>query len=170
MDTKDNDGFTLVELLVAMVLFGVLSTVATAGFSAVQKSLDARGAHRENVSNLRVLQARAVAEDVAYCVAFGAGATPKTWTAYRVAAADQGVLPAGYTCTSGTVVDTYTTPGSTTFSNIAFAQRNGLTTPYVLFYARGAASGGTFKVVGGGAPTYTITVDALTGRVTSSGA
>ena len=163
-------GFTLVELLVGMALFGVLAGISTLGLSAVAKSLQARGASRESVSTLRTVQGRAVAEDVAYCVTFGVGATPTTWTVYRVPGADQGVLSAGFTCTSGTAVDTYKAPGGSTFSSIGFAQRNSTTTAYVLFYARGAASGGSFKAGGGGGSTYTITVDALTGRVTSSGA
>ena len=162
-------GFTLVELLVALTVFGILAGLGGTGFSAVQKSLEARGAHREIVSILRTVQARSVAENVAYCVAFSAGATPNSWTVYRVPGADQGSLPGSFSCTSGTSVDAYQTPGATSFSSIAFAQRNGTSTNYVLFFARGAASGGGF-MVGGGAPAYTITVDAVTGRVTSSGA
>lgn len=167
---QDDSGFTLVELMIGMVLFGILAGLGTVGFSAVQQSLQARGAHRESVSSLRTVQARSVAENVAYCVSFASGSAPTTWTVYRVPGADQGALAAGFSCTSGTSIDTYKTPGSTTFSSIAFAQRNSTTTSYILFYARGAASGGSFKVGGGGASTYTVTVDALTGRVTSSGA
>ncbi|MBC7677509.1 MAG: prepilin-type N-terminal cleavage/methylation domain-containing protein [Pseudorhodobacter sp.] len=169
-EDRRQSGFTLVELLVGMALFGVLAGISTLGLSAVAKSLDARGASRESVSALRTVQGRAVAEDVAYCVTFGAGATPTNWTVYRVPGADQGALSAGFTCTSGTAIDTYKAPGGSTFSSIGFAQRNSTTTAYVLFYARGAASGGSFKVGGGGGSTYAITVDALTGRVSSSGA
>lgn len=168
-EDRPQSGFTLVELLVGMALFGILAGISTLGLSAVAKSLDARGASRESVSALRIVQGRAVAEDVAYCVTFGARATPTTWTVYRVPGADQGALTAGFTCTSGTAIDTYTAPGGSTFSSIGFAQRDSTTTAYVLFYARGAASGGSFNV-GGSGSSYTITVDALTGRVTSSGA
>ena len=169
-DSRREQGFTLVELMIGMVLFGILASLGTLGLSGVQQTLAARGAHRESVSTLRAVQERAVAENVAYCVAFGSGVTPTTWTVYRVPGADQGALSAGFTCTSGTSIDTYKAPGGSTFSSVGFAQRNSTTTAYALFYARGAASGGSFKVGGGGGSTYTITVDALTGRVTSSGA
>ncbi len=161
-------GFTMVELLVAMALFGVLAAMGTAGFSATQKTLQARGAHRESVTQLRTVQSRAVAENTAFCVDFG-GATTTSWKVYRVPGADSGALAAGFSCTSGSLAGTYAAPGRTGFSAVAFTQRNGTTTSYALFYARGSASGGSVKVGGGGGSTYTITVDGLTGRVTSTG-
>ncbi len=169
VDDGDESGFTLIELMVAMVLFGILASIGTVGFRTVQASLQARGAHRESVTQLRTVQARAVAENTAYCVDFGA-ATGNSWNVYRVPGGDQGALSAGFTCTSGTKVATYTAPGKTSFSAVSFQQRNGSFTSYGLFYARGAASGGSFKIGGGGASVYTVTVDSLTGRVASSGA
>lgn len=169
MRAPNDEGFTLVELLVVMVLIGVLASVGAYGFTAVQRSLDARGAHREAVADLRRVQALAIGQDVAYCVNFG-GSTGTTWTVYRVPGADTGTLSGGFSCTSGTQVSSYKAPGSTTFSNVSFQQRNGSFTTYLLFYARGAASGGAFKIGGGGGSTYTISVDNLTGRVASSGA
>lgn len=166
---RGDDGVTLIELCVAMLLFGILVAIGTQGLRSTLSRLEARGAHREAVSSLRAVQSKAVAENVAYCVSF-AGATTNTWKVYRVPGADRGTLAAGFSCTSGTLVDTYKTPGKTTMTNIAFAQRNGLTTTYLLFYPRGSSSPGTFKVGGGGGTTYTITVDALTSRVVSSGA
>lgn len=162
-------GVTLVEVMVAMVIFGILTSIAVLGLTTVRKQLEARGSQREAVTQLRNVQVRAVAEDVAYCVDFPS-ATPNAMKVYRVPGADLGALPSGFQCSSGTSVSSYTAPGQATFSNVSFQQRDGSVSRFVLFFTRGAASPGSFSLGGGGGKTYQISVDGLTGRVASSGA
>lgn len=168
MPRARDEGFTLIEVMVAMLLAGILGSIAVFGLITVQHQLEARGSHREVTTQIRATQVRSVTEDVAYCVDFGTTPT-NVMTTYRVSGADLGVLPAGFACSSGTKTDTYKLPGKTTFSSVSFQQRNGAFTTYALFYARGAASAGSFRVGGGGGNTYTISVDGLTGRVADSG-
>jgi prepilin-type N-terminal cleavage/methylation domain-containing protein len=165
---RADDGVTLVEVLAVMVILGILAALSGVGLVAVQKSLAARSAHREAVTQLRNVQARSVAEDTAFCVDFGSSSTT-SWRVWRVAGADQGALSAGFTCSSGSSVATYTTPSGVSFTSPSFQQRDGSFTTYVLFYARGAASGGSVNV-GGSGGNYRVSVDSLTGRVSSSGA
>jgi prepilin-type N-terminal cleavage/methylation domain-containing protein len=150
---RADDGVTLVEVLAVMVILGILAALSGVGLVAVQKSLAARSAHTE---------------DTAFCVDFGSSSTT-SWRVWRVAGADQGALSAGFTCSSGSSVATYTTPSGVSFTSPSFQQRDGSFTTYVLFYARGAASGGSVNV-GGSGGNYRVSVDSLTGRVSSSGA
>lgn len=166
--TRD-DGITLIELSVTMALFGVLATIGVYSFRTFQHSLEEQGAQREVVSQLRDAQTRAVAESTTYCVDFGV--TPATtYSIYRVPGADQGPLAAGFSCTAGTRLSTYTNQNGTSVSSADFEQRNGVHTTFVLFTARGSASAGSVNLArGDSSKTYSVSVDGLTGRVSSSG-
>ena len=169
MVSPADDGFTLVELSVAVALFGVLSTIGVYSFRNLQHSLEEQGAQREVVSQLRDAQTRAVAENTAYCVDFGT--TPSTsYSMYRVPGADQGPLGASFTCTTGTRLNTYRSQSGTSVSSADFEQRNGVHTTYVLFTARGSASPGSTTITRtSSTKAYTVSVDGLTGRVSSNG-
>ena len=164
-----DDGITLIELSVTMALFGVLATIGVYSFRNLQHALEEQGAQREVVSQLRDAQTRAVAESVAYCVDFGVTPTT-TYSMYRVPGADQGALAAGFSCTVGTRLSTYKNQTGTSVSSADFEQRNGVHTTFVLFTPRGSASAGSVNLARGDASkTYSVSVDGLTGRVSSNG-
>lgn len=165
--SRGDAGFTLLELSVAMVIFGVLSTIAVGGFFSLRDANAEKGAHREVISALRSSQTRAVSEGTTYCVDFGSSTVSTSWTVYRVPAAGTGTLAAGFSCSSGTKVSgPEATPKKTSLTGATFAQRNGADTAYVLFSPRGAASPGSLTVRrSGSTKTYRLVVDALTGRV-----
>ena len=169
MARTNDDGITLIELSVTMALFGVLATIGVYSFRNFQHSLEEQGAQREVVSELRDAQTRAVAENTTYCVDFGA--TPSTtYRMYRVPGADQGPLAAGFTCTTGTLLSLYRNQTGTSISSADFEQRNGVHTAFVLFTARGSASAGSVNLSrGDSSKTYAVSVDGLTGRVSSNG-
>lgn len=167
--SRGDDGFTMVELMVTMTLFSLLSTIGVYSFRSLQHSLEEQGAQREVVSELRDAQTRAVAENTAYCVDFGT--TPSTsYSMYRVPGADQGPLSASFTCTTGTRLNTYRNQTGTSVSSADFEQRDGTHTTYVLFTARGSASAGSTTIARTtSTKIYTVSVDGLTGRVSSNG-
>lgn len=162
-----DDGFTLIEVLVVTVIAGLIMGIAFFGWRSWQQSLQEQGAQRAVVSLLRDAQVRAVAEDTTYCVDFGTSGSTTSATVWRVPGDDTGALAA---CTTGTKVQTWTADNGTSVTGASFSQRDGSTTAFVLFYPREAASGGGVNVARtGSSKTYSINVDALTGRVSSSG-
>ena len=163
---RSDDGFTLIEVMAAMVIFGVLAAIAVGGIRSMRDANAEQSAHREVISSLRNAQERALSEAVTYCVDFGAP-TSTSWSVYRVSGAGTGTLPTTFSCTSGTKVDgPVRLPSQTALTNISFSQRNGADTAFVLFYPRGAASPGSLKVTRTGSDkTYRLVIDALTGRV-----
>ena len=165
--SRGDGGFTLIEVLVVTVLMGLVMGIALFGWRSYQQSLQEQGAQRSVVSLLRDAQVRAVAEDTTYCVDFGSSSSTTTATVYRVPGDDTGTVSA---CTTGTTVQSWTADSGTRVTGASFTQRDSTTTAFVLFYPRGAASGGTLGVArSGSSKTYSITVDSLTGRVSSSG-
>lgn len=167
--SRGDAGFTMIELAVAMAIFGVVSAIAIGGFASLRDANAQKGAHREVISSLRAAQARAVSEGTTYCVDFGSTTSSTSWNVYRVPAAGAGSLAAGFSCSSGTkIAGPERLPAKTTTTGASFAQRNGTDTAYVLFYARGAASPGTLNIRRtGSTKNYGLVVDALTGRVSN---
>jgi type II secretory pathway pseudopilin PulG len=159
----------MIELLTAMAVFGVVSAIAVGSLISWRNAQAEKGAVRQVVSSMRNVQGRALSEGTTYCVVFATGAGTSSMTTYRTPGAGTGALPAGYSCTTGTkTAGPETIPSRTFFSSAAFDQRNGSTTSFVLFYPRGAASPGTVTIARSGASkVYTITTDALTGRVST---
>lgn len=169
MGRTHDDGVTLIELVVAMALFSILATIGVYSFRNLQHSLEEQGAQREVVSELRDAQTRAVAESTAYCVDFGVMPTT-SYSMYRVPGADQGSLVAGFSCTTGTRLNTYRNQTGTSINSADFEQRDGTHTTFVLFTARGSASAGSLNLArAGSTKAYSVSVDGLTGRVSSNG-
>ncbi|HVF05922.1 MAG TPA: type II secretion system protein [Frankiaceae bacterium] len=157
---RADSGFTLIETMYAMVLFGILVGISAGPYGAYRAKQEHKGATRELVAFLRRAQVRAVSEETTYRIDIAAdGRTARAFrfdgASYaadhviktpskrvRYAAAD--FVPSIVTGAAGT-------PGSGTS---------------VFFYARGSASKGTVTVVRDGTDvTYTIEVEGLTARV-----
>lgn len=163
---RSDDGFTLVELAMAMVVFGIVSAIAVGGIRSLRDANAEQSAQREAISAMRNAQAQALSEAVTYCVDFGA-APSTSLNVYRVPGAGVGPLPLAFSCASGTRVDgPIRLPTQTRMTDIVFNQRNGTDTTFAFFYPRGAASPGSLVIRRtGSTKTYRLTVDALTGRV-----
>jgi prepilin-type N-terminal cleavage/methylation domain-containing protein len=149
---RDEGGFTFLEVLVAMVLFGVLVTISVGPYNAYRTKQQHVGATRELVAFLRRAQVRAVSEETTYRVDIAADGRSAQTFRFN-----------GATYTSAQIL---TTPTSrVTYSNPVFTSSSGSGTS-VYFYARGSASRGSVDVVStGSSKTYTNNVEGLTARV-----
>ena len=153
-ETRRDDGFTIIELLVAIVLFGIVVGLSVAPYSAYRLRQQHAGSARELVAFLRRAQVRAVAEETPYRVDLAT----TTATMYRW---------------SGTayvkVQSTTTANAKVTYSAASFVQDTGGTGTSVYFYAKGSAGKGSVKVVrSGSTKVYTVSVEGLTARVSYS--
>ena len=89
---RGEDGFTLIELSVSMVIFSVLLAVSIGGFTKYRNAQDERGTAVQIEEVLRNAQSRAQAEGLNYCVSFDVAT--RGWSVYRS------------TCSTGTLVVT----------------------------------------------------------------
>jgi type II secretion system protein H len=150
-----DDGFTLVEVLVAMLIFAMTAVFATQGWLHFQRSQELRSSVDELTSVMRNAQELALAEAATYCVTFGTDNRSYTMTKYKCGAA--GTAVGGVQKTASNRV---------TFTSASFTQPDGSVARSVQFTMRGSASPGTVTLQRqGGSKTYTITVEGLTGRV-----
>lgn len=152
----DRDGgFTLIEVLVAIGLSGVMATLAIGGYARWSESSAHIGTAREVQTFMRQAQQQAVTEGRATCVLFNV--TSDTYTVYRGA------------CALSTK-QKLTGPHATASKKIelaapSFAGPSGATTG-VTFFARGTATPGEVRVTRpGSAKVYLLEVEGLTGRV-----
>lgn len=157
MRASDN-GLTLIELLVAMVIFSMLLITGTTGWSSYRAAVEHRGSAQELVSALRNAQQSALAEAVTYCVAIDPDSRTYTLKKFTCAA-------------SGTQVRSHQTQSArVTIEDASFTQTDGTAAATVSFFPRGSATPGGVKVLRMGSDkTYIISVEGLTGRVSLAG-
>jgi prepilin-type N-terminal cleavage/methylation domain-containing protein len=154
---RTEGGFTLIETLLVVSILGIGSTIAVAGYGSYARTAEFTGTRDSVVSALRAANQRAITEATEYCVRFDAGGT--TWTTYRGAC-------------GGTVVKGPEEVGGkqVALASIDFVRPDGTTgSKDVTFTARGTASKGSLKVTrSNSSTTYTISVEGLTARVSTS--
>lgn len=167
--SKDERGFSLIELLIAMALASIIATLSLTSYRAYNRSADHRGAAREVVAILRNTQVRAVTEAATYQCVF----TATELTIYR----DPNIPPttprtrAVYSLTEGrfrnnlrfvvTAPNGFTYPASTNPTYPA-----GVNAPNCFFYARGSATPGTIEVERVDRGTrHSVDLEGLTARV-----
>lgn len=150
-------GFTMIELMVAMVVMGVLMGLALPTWSHYQNKQDYVASAREVVTTLRQVQMQAVSEETSYRADFTVGG--RQMKVYR------------YDGASYVLNQTLTLPGSAaTFQSPSFTTRDGAASSSAWFYARGTASDGdvTLARANTGGHTYVVHIEGLTGRVNYS--
>lgn len=159
MSHPDRDsGFTLVEVMVAISLVGIMMAIAVGGFRSWADASAHQGTARELQSVMRQAQQRAVTEGRAMCVDFNIPANEYNLYLGACDVASR-VLVSGPMKTEAPQVR-LATP--------VFTAPSGTTTG-VTFYARGTAWPGTVKVTrDNSAKVYTLSVEGLTGRVSLS--
>jgi type II secretion system protein H len=160
MPTRPRDaGFTLIEVMVTIVLFGIVMAIAVNGSRSWSLAHEQSGTARTLQSLLRQIQQRAVTESQPACVTFDVGSN--TYTVFRGACDDPAKTKVkGPVSTSSRKVH-LTAP--------AFTSPTGTPGPNVGFTARGTAWPGQVKVTRDGATkTYVLSVEGLTGRVALS--
>lgn len=156
---RRDGGFTLIELMVAMAIAGVLMALAIPTWSHYQNKQDYVGSAQTVVSNLRQTQLQAVAQETSYRVDFAVGG--RTMKIYRFDASSNAYV----------LSQTVTLPGSAaSFTSPSFTQSNGAASTSAFFYARGTASDGTVTLTrtNTGGRTYIVNIEGLTGRVNYS--
>jgi type II secretion system protein H len=157
-----DDGFTLVELMVVMVIAGALMAIGVFSFANYQKTSQQRGTAREVVSQLRNASERAISEGRTYCIDIAANGL--STATYR------------YAC-DGAATSVLSGSAKTQSSNVTLAAVVTNPTPApacpashqcVYFYPRGTATPATVVVRSSTrSKTYTVTVEGLTARVFS---
>jgi prepilin-type N-terminal cleavage/methylation domain-containing protein len=151
---QPDGGFTLVEMLTALAVFGVASATAVTGLRAWASSLDERGGAQSVVADLRRAQQEAVTEGRPFCVDFNA--TSNDYAVFRGACDD-----AGRSRVRGPIL----LPTGARLVAPSFTGTSGIGTG-VTFLPRGTAWAGSVQLTRSNASkTYTISVEALTGRV-----
>ena len=156
MGERRDSGFTLVEMMFAMVLFGILVGIAAPPYARYRTKQQHLGATRELVAFLRKAQVRAVSEETKYSVVFASNGKSATMYRYADSSATTGV--------AGQVLQM---PSSKiTMTGASFAQPLGGNGTTAWFYAKGSGSKGTVTVSrSGSSKTYTVDVEGLTARV-----
>ena len=151
-------GFTLVETLVVIVLMGIAASISVWGFQSYARSQEHAGTRNDVVSAMRAAHQRALAEAAVYCVRIATDG--KSWSTYRG------------TCSAGTVVKgpEEVEGDHVSLTAVDFTRPDGTTgSRDVEFTARGTASKGSLQVVrDGSSKTYTVSVEGMTARVSSS--
>ena len=145
-DQRQDVGFSLLELLVAMTIFGTLVAMSAPTLSNFGRAADQRDLAQSTASALRNAGQRAVAEQRSYCVSF----TSTRSRLYRGA------------CATGTDLGVLTTAtGRNAFVVPALGGTSECT-----FLPRGSTSGCLVHVVRQGNPTVIpLLVNRLSGRV-----
>jgi prepilin-type N-terminal cleavage/methylation domain-containing protein len=148
---RGDQGFTLMELLVTMVVAGILFGLAVGGYRAYAASQAHRGTAEALVALMREAQQRAVTQATTYGVDLSVPAGP--WQLVKSPTSG---------CTGGTASGAEVpSRGAITVSGSAC----------VLFKSRGSAAPSPATVTvarAGTSKVYTITVEGLTGRASLS--
>lgn len=160
---SNESGFTLVELLTAMTLFGILSSIAVMGLRSYQAAADESATARNLVFAFRNAAEQAQSEGRTYCVSFD---TQTTWSVWRYSC-DPSVTGALRVGQNDRVQGT-----SAYLTGFALSAPPGLVNgcpapglACAYFYPRGNSSSGTVSVGrANSTKTYTVTLEGLTSR------
>lgn len=148
-------GFTLIEVLVAIGLSGMMAALAVGGYARWAESSAHIGTAREIQTAMRQAHQQAITEGRAVCVWFDV--PTDTYTVFRGACE--------VTTKQKLTGPHHTASGDIELSGPSFVSSAG-TSAGVTFYARGtAAAGGVSVIRSGSTKVYRLAVEGLTGRV-----
>lgn len=156
-----DDGFTLVEVLVSMILATTLMTAAVMGLKQYISAQSLAGSANDLASRMRNAAERSLSEGITYCLALDS--TNNTYQLFSSAC--------GTGVAKTTVVkaqSAYVTPSFPTVAAQAFTSCPGGPVACVYFYPRGTASSGSVKVCKTSScsgKVWTVTVEGLSSRV-----
>jgi prepilin-type N-terminal cleavage/methylation domain-containing protein len=150
------DGFTLVELLVTMVIGGMLLALGGVGAMGWRNTAEERGTATRMQSQFRKAAELAQSEGRTYCVDLNGSRNYRIW---RYACSGSSAVSADVShATSSSRVTFTSTGGSTT--NCPSGDR------CVYFYPRGTATAATVTITSSArSKVYTLHVEGLTSRV-----
>lgn len=147
-------GFTLVEMMWSIAIFGVLAAISVGGLRGWTQAREHSGTAAAVQSLLREAQQRAVTEGRATCVSFDVGT--QAYAMYRGSCDDP---------TRVLLQTRHPDAGRVRLAAPAFVGPSG-STPGVTFKPRGTAWPGSVQVTRtGSGKIYTVSVEGLTGRV-----
>jgi type II secretion system protein H len=150
-------GFTLIEMMVAIVILGVLAAMAGPSFSSWIPKMKLKAEAREKLNYLRQARSRAIAENSQYGIYFNTGNSEIIFFK-DITNPQLNLYEAGSDSIIGAPIESE--------SNVLF-DNSTLTNNVVIFYPNGSAStSGQIELHdSGSACLHTITVLASTGRV-----
>ena len=159
--TSRQEGFTLIEVMMTIVLLSIMMTIAVGGYWRWARANEQSGTARTLQTVLRQSQQRAVTEGRSVCVEFDTAAS--TYTVYR---ASTPTLPACSDPAKVNVRGPVTTAGKSVHLGTAtFTSPDGAVAK-VSFTPHGSAWAGNVTVTrDGSSKVYVLTVEGLTGRV-----
>lgn len=149
---RRDEGTTLIEIITVLSIMGVCLALAGVGVTSWVTNRQHAGTAEQLVSFLRQAQQRAQTEVKDYCVTFDSGTE---WS----------MRPGGCTAAPGARGQP---EASTVMVAADFTQFDGTSAAQVQFTPRGVATPGTVTVSRPGRSSITITVEGLTGRVSST--
>lgn len=147
---RDDGGFSLIEVLVAMVVMGILIGLVVGPWSAYNAAHNEVGSERDLIAELRSVQQLAMTHNTTFRVDFTAQqAQVMRWSGSAYATYSQ-LAPSA---------------SNVHYANAAFTGTS-QTGPSAYFFANGTATPGSVQVIrDGNAKVYRVLVDGLTARV-----
>ena len=154
-----DEGFTLLEMVMVMVVVGVIATIGTGAIGHWRDTSEEQGSAQQVVSQLRNASEKATSEGRTYCVDLSSGG--RTVTLWRYSCGGPTGVASGAKSTQSSRV-TFTSTVTAPSPAAACPAGDGC----VYFYPRGTATPATVLVKSSRRTTvYTIHVEGLTARV-----
>jgi prepilin-type N-terminal cleavage/methylation domain-containing protein len=150
------EGFTLIELMVTMIIGSVLLAIGSAAVFNLRNTSEQSGSATQMLSQFRKVAELAQSEGRTYCMDLSGTRTYRAWR---------------YACSGSTAVS-FQPARKTTSSRVTIASTGGSTTNCpagdrcVYFYPRGTATATTITITSSArSKVYTLHVEGLTSRV-----